>query len=184
MTCGVVSRLTIRLFRIAYSLLEKACEYHSKVFFRKEIENLDGRKLALSSVASQSHYVLHVCTKINILGLHALQQTTFKMASFIKAVGVNVPLIELAVVESSKKLRHCGPVCYKMFYGVDLCANHGDTLSEYRASLTDKERIKRNSIFSTGCRQSFSKVFTCISVENSMQIPMVRVGKLKKWYLE
>ena len=57
--------------------------------------------------------------------------------------------------------------------GADLCVNHGDTLRERRASLSDEERKKEgeNSIFSTawfktGRRRSFSKVFICILVEN------------------
>ena len=53
--------------------------------------------------------------------------------------------------------------------GADLCVNHGDTLRERQANLSDEERKKEKIQFlaprGAGCRRSFSKVFTCIPVE-------------------
>ena len=43
-----------------------------------------------------------------------------------------------------RKLRHCGPARYKKFNGVDLCVNHGDTLRECLASLSEGRKEGRN----------------------------------------
>ena len=66
---------------------------------------------------------------------------------------------------------------------MDLCVNHGYTLRECRASLSDEERKKERKkerrkekiqflpLRGSCCRRSFSKVFICI--------PIVRVRKLE-----
>ena len=128
-----------------HSLLEKDSECHSTAFCRKERQlwELVGSKLASSSVPPQSqcykcalnrieftNWACAHCTKLNSKWLLSLRLLA---CTITESVVVKLTLVE-----------NWDIVDLHATNGTDLCVNHGDTLRECRASLTDEERRKSN----------------------------------------
>ena len=98
------------------SSLEKACGYHSTVFFRKERQLIElGR--AQTGFSYTNRALCYQCALKKeysyLLGMRTLPQ--IKMASFIKAVGARtIDRIGRGRSDARRKLRHRGPARYKM----------------------------------------------------------------------